>query len=188
MLTVELGGGYLTRHERIALSRSAGSFLLPVTIADGDGRVRLMYLTEGYVTFREYGFHGDLYRVFRALKSYIMKIYEAQDMLLRPERIFMSGDKVFVSSEDCGVRITYGAEDPQAGANGASANRTYGAYTGALLPVLAELSAKPSVTGAKQAMTQLAKKIRAANPDYETAVKIIESVERRWNYMQPVGP
>jgi hypothetical protein len=37
-------------------------------------------------------------------------------------------------------------------------------------------------------MTQLAKKIRSANPDYGDVIKIIESVERRWNYMQPVGP
>jgi hypothetical protein len=37
-------------------------------------------------------------------------------------------------------------------------------------------------------MTQLAKKIKSVNPDYETAIKLIETVERQWNYMQPVGP
>jgi predicted ATP-grasp superfamily ATP-dependent carboligase len=36
-------------------------------------------------------------------------------------------------------------------------------------------------------MEQLMAKLRTANPDYEAALRIIESVERRWNYVQPVG-
>jgi hypothetical protein len=180
MFTVELSKGYLARHERIALERGSDGFLLPVTIAEDESGMRLMYRTEGFIAFSEYGFHGDLYRMFRALKGYVGKIYEAQDILLRPGRIFRTGDRVFVSAEDCGVRVVYGAKDAEPG--------VYGAYTEALMPVLAELSAKAGVTGAKAAMTQLAKKIRSVNPDYETAIKLIESVERRWNYMQPVGP
>jgi hypothetical protein len=180
MFTVELPKGYLARHERIALERGSDGFLLPVMIAEDETGTKLMYRTEGFITLGEYSFHGDLYRMFRTLKGYVGKIYEAQDMLLRPGRIFRTGDRVFVSAEDCGVRAVYGAEDVAASA--------YGAYTEALMPVLAELSAKAGVTGAKAAMTQLAKKIRSANPDYETAVKLIESVERMWNYMQPVGP
>jgi hypothetical protein len=164
----------------MALESGGDGFLLPVTLSESGGAVRLMYLTEGFITLREYGFHGDLYRMFRALKGYAGKIYEARDMLLRPDRVFRSGDMVFVSAEDCGVRIVYGA----IGAEGSA----YGIYTESLMPILAEMSAKIGVTGAKTAMTQLAKKIRVANPDYETAIKLIESVERRWNYMQPVGP
>jgi hypothetical protein len=180
MFEVNLPEGYLARHERVAIGLGAGKFLLPATIVEDADGTRLMYRTEGFVTFREYGFHGDLYRMFRAVKGYVRKIYEAQDMLLRPGRIFRSGDRAFVSAEDCGVRLAYGAEDAEGSA--------YDVYTEALMPVLSELSAKSSVTGAKTAMTQLAKKIRSANPDYETAIRLIESVERRWNYMQPVGP
>jgi hypothetical protein len=179
MFTVDLEEGYLARHERMALELGAGEFLLPATIAYEGGRTKLMYQTEGFVTVKEYGFHGDLYRLFRALKGYVRDIYAAQDMLLSPGRLFRTGDRVFVSTEDCAVRVAYGAQEPERSA--------YGHYTEALMPLLAELSAKAGVTGAKSAMMQLAKKIKAANPGYETAIKLIESTERRWNYMQPVG-
>jgi hypothetical protein len=185
LITVELPEGYLARHERIALERGAGEFLLPVTIAEEGGRMKLMYRSEGFVALGDYGFHGDLYRVFRALKRYAAKIRDAQDMLLRPDRVFVSGDKVFVDAEDQGVRLLYGANKAD-GAPGKSI--AYGVYTEALIPLLAELSAKAGITGVKAAMTQLAKKIKTVNPDYETAIKILESVERQWNYMQPVGP
>ncbi|MDR2162631.1 MAG: hypothetical protein LBO70_01600 [Clostridiales Family XIII bacterium] len=180
MLTVNLPEGYLARHERIAIERDAGNFLLPVTIVEDNGLVRLIYRTDGFVALRDHDFHGDLYRVFRTVKGYAAMIYKAQDMLLRPDRIFLSGDRVFVSSDDCGVRIVYGALCEEVSA--------YGAYTKALMPILAELSTKVGITGTKAAMTQLAKKMKAVNPDYEAAIRLIESVERRWNYMQPVGP
>jgi hypothetical protein len=180
MIAVDLPEGYLARHERMAIERGADDFLLPVTVVDDGGRTRLLYLTDGFVALREYGFHGDLYRVFRAMKRYVAKVREAQDMLLRPDRVFRSGDMVFVSAEDCGVRLLYGADVP--------GGSPYGVCTEALIPLLAELSGKTGITGAKPAMIQLAKKIKTVNPDYETAIKLIESVERQWNYMQPVGP
>jgi hypothetical protein len=180
MLTVELPGNSLSRHERAALERAGGEFLLPLTIADDGDHVKLMYLSEGFITFREYDFHGDLYRMFRAVKALAGRVFEAQDRMLRPGRMFRSGDRVFISSKDCDVRMIYGAD----GTDG----RAYGVYAETLMPVLAELSAKSMVTGAKPAMTQLAKKIRLVNPDHWDTIKIIESVERRWNYMQPVGP
>jgi hypothetical protein len=100
-------------------------------------------------------------------------------MLLSPARLFRSADRVFVSASDKGVRMVYGE---QTEADGVS-----GAYTDSLMPVLACLSEKKGITGAKPAMAQLAKNIRTANPDYEAALHIIESVERQWNYMQPAG-
>ncbi|MDR1291975.1 MAG: hypothetical protein LBJ91_01060 [Clostridiales Family XIII bacterium] len=180
MLTINLAAGSLSRHERAALERAEGVCLLPLTIADDDGGVKLMYLTEGFVTFREYDFHGDLYRMFRAVKGLAGRLLEVQDMLLGAGRVFKTGDRVFISARDCDVRMAYGAEKTEGG--------VYGVYAETLIPVLAELSAKAMVTGAKPAMTQLAKKIRSANPDYGNVIRIIESVERRWNYMQPVGP
>jgi hypothetical protein len=180
MIAVDLPPGYLARHERMAIERGAGDFLLPMTLIDDGERTRLAYLTDGFVALRDYGFHGDLYRVFRAMKCYALKVREAQDMLLRPDRLFRTGDKVFVSAEDCGVRLLYGADAP--------GGSSYGVCAEALIPVLGELSVKKGITGAGPAMTQLAKKIKTANPDYETTIKLIESVERQWNYMQPVGP
>jgi len=183
MLTIELPAGYLQKHERIALERggqheeSKNGFILPVTVAEEEGRVKLLYRTEGYITFAEYNFHGDLYRLFRAIKGYVRKIYEAQDMLLSPNRIFRSADRVFVSAADCRTRIVYGAQGTPHG--------VLGAYSDALIPVLTELAEKKGITGAKPAMAQLAKKIRTSNPDYETALHMIESVERQWNNMQP---
>jgi hypothetical protein len=180
MLTIKLTGNSLSRHERAALERAEGECLLPLTVADDGDEVKLMYLTEGFVTFREYGFHGDLYRMFRAVKGLAGRVFEAQDMMLSTGRLFKSGDRVFISAKDCGVKLVYGAEKTEGG--------VYGVYAETLIPVLAELSAKTMVTGAKPAMTQLAKKIRSANPDYGEVIKIIESIERKWNYMQPVGP
>jgi hypothetical protein len=184
MLTINLSGNSLSRHERAALENAESGCLLPLTISDGERGnecgVKLMYRTEGFITFREYGFHGDLYRMFRAVKGLAGRVFEVQDMMLRADRVFKSGDRVFISARDCGVKMVYGAEKTEGG--------VYGVYAETLIPVLAELSAKTMVTGAKPAMTQLAKKIRSANPDYGDVIKIIESVERRWNYMQPVGP
>jgi hypothetical protein len=183
MLTIELPEGYLNKHEQIALEHGGlsdeNNYILPVTVAEEGGRIKLLYRTDGYITFAEYNFHGDLYRMFRAIKGYVRKIYEAQDMLLRPDRIFRSADSVFVSTIDCNVRIVYGGQSAPHSASGA--------YNDALMPLLADLSEKKGITGAKPAMVQLAKKIRSVNPDYETALHIIESVERQWNYMQPVG-
>jgi hypothetical protein len=180
MLTINLTGDSLSKHERVALERVEGGCLLPFTISDDGINVKLMYLTEGFITFGEYDFHGDLYRMFRAVKGLAGRVFEVQDMLLRADRLFKSGDRVFISAKDCGVKMVYGAEKRE--------GSVYGVYAEALIPVLAELSAKTMVTGAKPAMTQLAKKIRSSNPDYGNVIKIIESVERRWNYMQPVGP
>jgi hypothetical protein len=166
----------------MALERGSslgGGYLLPVTVVDDRGQTKLIYRTEGYVSFAEYNFHGDLYRVFRALKSYVRKIYEAQDMLLSAERIFRSPAMVFVSAADQGVRVVYGEQGARESA--------HSAYGQALVPMLAKLSEKKSVTGAKPAMEQLAAKIRTANPGYEGALRVIEAVERRWNYTQPVG-
>jgi hypothetical protein len=199
MLVIELSEGQLSGHERRAMEQGAGSFLLPLTMATGGGRVKLMYQTEGYVTFAGYNFHGDLYRMFRAVKALAGKVFETQNMMLRPDRLFTSGDRVFVSASDCGVRMVYGAgvgcadaghadvdgaDGPTASAHGGA----YGAYTATLLPVMAELASKTGVTGANTAMVQLATKLKSANPGYEDTIKIIESTERRWNYMQPVGP
>jgi hypothetical protein len=180
VLTINLTGDSLSRHERAALERAEGKCLLPLTISDDGREVKLMYLTDGFITFGEYDFHGDLYRMFRAVKGLAGRVFEVQDMMLSAGRVFKSGDKVFVSAEDCGVKMVYGAEKKE--------GSVYGVYAETLIPVLAELSAKTMVTGAKPAMTQLAKKIKSANPDYGNVIKIIESVERRWNYMQPVGP
>ncbi|MDR0596456.1 MAG: hypothetical protein LBG50_02835, partial [Clostridiales Family XIII bacterium] len=183
MLTIELPDGYLCRHERMALERGSmdcgGGYLLPVTIADVDGGTRLIYRTEGCVSFAEYNFHGDLSRLFRALKSYVRKICEAQDMLLRTERIFRSPGKVFLCADSQCVRLVYGERGEAKG--------NAGAYCRALYPALAKLAEKKEITGAKPAMEQLMAKLRTANPDYEAALRIIESVERRWNYVQPVG-
>lgn len=210
MLQVELPGGFLYEHERIVLEHSDGEFLLPVTVVRDDGGIRLLYVTEGYLTVPEYGFHGDLYRMFGVLRSYVRKIYEAQDMLLRPALLFTAPERIFVSADDCAVRLVYGdrgdaaaaaqaeaaqaaeaapaAPTAQAAPNPADRKETmYGAYTEALMPLLSALAGKKSVTGARTAMTQLAKKIRTSNPDYGTALRIIESVERQWNYMQPAG-
>jgi hypothetical protein len=170
----------LSRHERAALERAENGCLLPFTISDDGSDVKLMYLTEGFITLGEYDFHGDLYRMFRAVTGLAGRVFEVQDMMLSTGRIFKSGDRVFISAKDCSVKMIYGAEKKEGG--------VYGVYAETLIPVLAELSTKTMVTGSKPAMTQLAKKIRSANPDYANVIKIIESVERRWNYMQPVGP
>jgi hypothetical protein len=180
VLTINLDGNSLSRHERAALERAESACFLPFTITDDGEDTKLMYLTEGFITFKEYDFHRDLYRMFRAVKGLAGRIFEVQDMMLRADRIFKSGDTLFISANDCGVKVVYGAEKKEGG--------VYGVYAETLIPALAELSSKTAVTGAKPAMTQLAKKIKSANPDYENVIKIIESVERRWNYMQPVGP
>jgi len=180
MIRMEVQRDTVYPHEIAVISGYADSFLLPVSVVEEGSLINLIYSSDGHVPLCAYGFRGELRTIFSVIRAYLRCVRKASDKLIRCSMICNDGAMIFIEPSSGDIKLVFGR-------NSKEEDNHYSDISRALMPLLLELSQLNSIVGAKSAMSELAKKIKARNPGYNEALMLIEQCERKWNIMQPVG-
>ncbi|MDR0357062.1 MAG: DUF6382 domain-containing protein [Clostridiales Family XIII bacterium] len=159
--------------EKKILERQDLDFILPVTVAESEDGMQLLYLTDGYAPLNECELR-DLGEVFRVARLFLTCLSAGRDRLLDTRGFFFDPGCVYVKCGANDVRLLFGdvREGKESDAH-------------SVLPVLTTLAEFRRVLGAKSAIGRIIKRIRETEPGFAEMRKIVAFVEREWRYIQP---
>lgn len=103
---LDIEEGLILPFEEKVLASGLCDVILPMRFAGGHGRRSLMYECSGYTAVSELDLRGirDIYEV---LEKTVLTLAKAQEFLLFPEKIVLSGETVFYHLKHRDVKIAY---------------------------------------------------------------------------------
>jgi hypothetical protein len=169
-LEIEPGDDVKGFEEKILSSGKCGALLPCVALRQGGARV-LSYDTTGCVPFamRAPGLDGTLDVLYQAALAAL----EAEDYMLSAEKISLTEETIYIDSRSGEVRLVYGL--PPAGA-----------FRGRFEALLERVGAWEHVTGMRAAAAQILQRMSKENPDIRGMLRIVETVRKEWNIIQPI--
>jgi hypothetical protein len=170
-LEIELGDDVKGFEEKILSSGNCGALLPCVVLRQGGARV-LSYDTTGCVPFASHapaGLDGTL----DVLYQTALAALEAEDYMLTAEKVSLTEETIYVDSKTGEVRLVYGL--PPAGP-----------FRGRFEALLGRVGSWGHVTGMGAAAAQISQRIANENPDIRGMLRIIETVRKEWNIIQPI--
>ncbi|MDR3071877.1 MAG: DUF6382 domain-containing protein [Clostridiales Family XIII bacterium] len=165
------GGTFLPLHEREILKSGACSALVPCTVREGEGATELFYDTKGFVSFKAFPY-SETRQIYRTIRSAVEALMCIQDHLLRPDRLFVDTEQIFLNGPEGGAMFVYGnfAKTQYAEENDPVRRM--------LRPILAEFAAMRHLQRAQDAVRDLAVRLGHGAPGYAGIFRQIAISER----------
>jgi hypothetical protein len=164
--------GLCAFEENILKLGSCGALLPCMVITTEKGRLS-QYDATGHLPFPAYPFrHID--QVLKVLHMIPVLLIDAEDCLLAADKFDMEAETLFVGAGTGEPRLIYG---------GAERGRT--PFREQYAKLLSAAAGMEHITGLATAAGQILERIRLENPDLRGLTRIVETLRREWNYIQP---
>lgn len=185
MITIEIEK--LALFEREIIESGHCKALLPVTLIEETGALRLCYQTNGLMPAAERDIKC-LPEMFSFLTAFVCSLDAVADALLTANACLTDPDHIFISDEGGDIKLVYaGTHSKSAGFSCQNKHLDNSRMRQAdlLFGLIGEFGTRKSVSGAESAMGQLAEKLAQSNPGTQGLLKQIEHLAREWHYIMP---